>query len=265
MNDLSLAALYRYPIKSARGESLHEAVTDRFGVHGDRRWMLIDDRGCFVSQRSIPVLALLEVTTHEQTLILGFRGSKITLPRLADDSSRARVTVWADELEARLAPDEVNSWLSRQFGQPLRLAYYPEDAQRPVDPVYAPQGQYVSFADGFPVLLISQASLDWLNERLPEPVPMDRFRPNIVVDGAKPHAEDSWRRLRIGDAEVSLVKPCSRCAIPSIDQSTAERDPHISRALASYRRSEGEIYFGMNGLAQAGSVFRVGDKVQVID
>jgi len=123
----------------------------------------------------------------------------------------------------------------------------------------------VSFADGFPLLLITEAALSELNSRLPAPVPMDRFRPNLVVSGAPAHAEDGWRRLRIGSAEVELVKPCARCAVPSIDQRSGERDPHINRALAAYRRRDGQIFFGMNALAPAEAVFRIGDPVQLLD
>jgi len=134
-----------------------------------------------------------------------------------------------------------------------------------VDPGYAPPGQLVAFADGFPLLVVGQASLDLLNGRLEAPVPMDRFRPNLVIAGAAPHAEDDWRRLRIGTTEIELVKACSRCVIPSIDQSTGGRDSQINRVLADYRRCAGVIYFGMNALAPAGARFEVGDAVTVIE
>ena len=118
--------------------------------------------------------------------------------------------------------------------------------------------------NGFPLLLLTQASLDGLNARLPAPVPMDRFRPNLVIDGAAPHAEDGWRRLRIGAVTVDLVKPCSRCVIPSIDQATAGRDPHINRVLAGYRRRDGAVLFGQNGLHDGPGSLAVGDPVTVL-
>ena len=264
MSALHLAAIYRYPLKSARGHRLDTAVVDRFGLAGDRRWMLVDDTGRFLSQRSEPKLALLAVECQGDGLRLTFGGSSITVSRPDPRGERVMATVWGDTVPASLADAAVNSWISERLYAPTRLVYCPDDALRGVDPDYAPAGQLVGFADGFPLLLISEASLDYLNQRLPAPVEMDRFRPNLVIAGAEPHAEDSWRRLRIGEAELELVKPCSRCAIPSINQKTGERDPHINRALATYRRRDGIIYFGMNALASQGAHFSEGDPVEII-
>jgi uncharacterized protein YcbX len=141
----------------------------------------------------------------------------------------------------------------------------PDDAVRLVDGLYARDGETVSFADGFPILLISSASLDDLNSRLPSPVPMNRFRPNLVVSDCAPFAEDNWKRIRIGEMTFEVVKPCSRCAVPSIVQETAERDPHINRVLAGYRRFDGKIYFGQNLLYPQGGELRIGDKVEVLE
>jgi uncharacterized protein YcbX len=199
------------------------------------------------------------------------------------DASAERVpaTVWEHSLRAPLASPAVNQWISRQFGESMRLVYCPDDAQRAVDADYLPGRSeavgataspenmplqsLVGFADGFPLLVISQASLDELNARLPVPVPMDRFRPNLVIDGAQAYAEDHWQRLRIGSSVVSLVKPCSRCAIPGIDQQTGQRDPLINRALAQYRRRDGVIYFGMNALTTPDTHLSLGDTVEVLD
>jgi uncharacterized protein YcbX len=141
----------------------------------------------------------------------------------------------------------------------------PDTCRRLVDGLYAREGETVSFADGFPLLLISQASLDDLNSRLDSPVPMNRFRPNLVVSGCDSFAEDGWRRLRIGDVEFDVVKPCSRCVIPSIDQATAQRDGQINRVLASYRRVNGQVMFGQNLLYHRAGKLSVGDPVQVLD
>ena len=261
----SLSAIYRYPLKSARGHALQTAAMDRFGLAGDRRWMLVDDSGRFQSQRRLPALALLEADITADGLRLRFGERDIALPAPDPRGPCVSVNIWKDTLVCPVAADAVNAWVSDRLGESLRLVHYPETARRGVNPDYAPAGELLAFTDGFPLLVISEASLASLNERLPAPAPMDRFRPNLVIRGVEPHAEDQWRRIRAGETEVRLVKPCSRCVIPSIDQRSAQRDPHINRALAKYRRRDGAIYFGMNALAPAGARFNVGDPVRIVE
>jgi uncharacterized protein YcbX len=265
MSAMHLSAIYRYPIKSARGHYLDSAVMDRFGIVGDRRWMLVDAAGRFLSQRRDAALARLEVEPLDGALMLRFDGEELRVEQPTPPAQRLLVTVWDSGVAALLADARANAWLSERFGAGTRLVYCPDDALRGADPDYAPLGQLIAFSDGFPLLLVSSAAVDALNERLPAPVSMDRFRPNLVVSGAPAHAEDGWRRLRIGDAELALVKPCSRCVIPSIDQQTGARDPHINRALAAYRRRDGIVYFGMNAVATPGTRFEVGDALEVLD
>lgn len=264
MQAIHLAAIYRYPLKSAQGHSVEEAVMDRFGIAGDRRWMMVDASGRFCSQRSLPKMALLQAEPLKDGLRLRFGNEACEVATPDPRKERVIASVWEDTVVAPLADAACNAWLSERFGQTVRLVHYPDDALRGVEPGYAPPSQLVNFADGFPLLILTEASLEALNQRLPVPVPMDRFRPNLVLRGATPHAEDRWKSLRIGSAKVSLVKPCSRCAIPSIDQKTGERDPHINRVLAEYRRRDGMIFFGMNAIADSGSVFRVGDTVEFL-
>lgn len=259
----SIQSLYYYPLKSARGIECSELTTDALGIAGDRRWLLIDPSGVFVSQRSLAKMAMLEARPCETGLQLNYRGAEITAAVPGAAAQQTEVEVWGDRVSALLCDSAVNDWLSDQLAAPVRLVYYPYTSRRPVDPTYASNNESVSFADGFPLLIIGQASLDDLNSRLPEPVSMDRFRPNIVIEGADPFAEDAWKTLQIGGVELSLVKPCSRCVIPSIVQSSGERDPHINRILAGYRRREGKIYFGMNALVPANAIFRVGEGVQI--
>lgn len=278
---MHLSEIYCYPIKSARGHQLRSAHADRFGLRGDRRWLLIDDEGQFYSQRRLPEMALLDVEALADGLRLSFAGESIVVQLPDASAERVPATVWEHSLLAPVACTSVNQWISRLFGESMRLVYCPDDAERAVDADYTPGSReapgteaspgdmplqrLVAFADGFPLLVISQASLDALNARLTVPVPMDRFRPNLVIDGAQAYAEDHWQRLRIGSTVVSLVKPCSRCAIPGIDQQTGQRDPLINRALAQYRRRDGVIYFGMNALTTPGARFALGDTVQVVD
>jgi len=265
MSAMELAAIYRYPLKSARGHALDSCAMDRFGLAGDRRWMLVDDGGRFVSQRRLPALACLEVAPTDAGLRLEFDGETMDVDEPSPGGECVISTVWEDTVVAPVAAQAANRWLSGHFGESLRLVHFPPNALRGVEPGYAPSSQLVAFSDGYPLLIVTEASLDELNRRLPEPVPMDRFRPNLVLRGADAHAEDGWRRIRIGTAEVALVKPCSRCAIPGIDQQTGERDPHINRALAAYRRRGGVIYFGMNAVAAPGAQFRVGDRVEILE
>lgn len=264
MKGLRVSAIYCYPLKSARGHALDSAVMDAFGLSGDRRWMLVDEHRVFVSQRSHAQLALLGAAPQPAGLRLSFGTSEFQVANPDRHADTLRVTVWNDAVDACRAGEEADAWLSEQLRTPVRLVYLPDNAQRRVDPGYATDGERVAFSDGFPLLVLSQASLDELNRRLESPVPVDRFRPNLVIDGADPHAEDAWRALRIGDSVINLVKPCSRCAVPSIDQQTARRDTAINRVLASYRRREGAIYFGMNALGPEGAAFAVGDSVEVL-
>jgi uncharacterized protein YcbX len=237
---------------------------DRFGPAGDRRWLVTDPAGRFLTQREHPVMALIKTRAAAESLTLSVDGDDITVPIPGADARERLVQVWEDHARARDAGDAAAGWLSDKLGQSCRLFYMPDDSVRLVDGLYASNGETVGFADGFPVLLISQGSLDDLNDRLPSPVSMNRFRPNLVVSGCDPFAEDGWKRIRIGDMTFDVAKPCSRCVMPSIVQETAERDPHINRVLAGYRRFEGKIYFGQNLLYRDTGRLSLGDAVEVL-
>ncbi|MEM6496660.1 MAG: MOSC N-terminal beta barrel domain-containing protein [Pseudomonadota bacterium] len=261
---MKLTGIFIYPVKSCAGTDLEKVTLDRFGPAGDRRWLVVDERGRFISQREHAAMALIQVDPLRGGISLSTVDSNIEVAIPKPDAKEVRVTVWEDTVRSLLADASACDWLSEQLGRPCRLVYMPDNAQRLVDGIYARDGENVSFADGFPLLLISQASLDDLNSRLENPVPMNRFRPNLVVDGCESFAEDSWRRIRIGDVEFKVAKPCSRCAIPSIDQATAERDPQINRVLANYRRFDRQIMFGQNLLYQKQGSVAVGDAVEVL-
>ncbi len=260
MNDLTLTEINIYPVKSFAGIALGSVQLDRFGPHGDRRWALVDDKGVAITQREDPRLALIKTQLSGDTLILRLREECIEIPIPGTDAQKCQLRVWADD-----AGQEAAAWLSNNLGRKCRLAYIPEDSIRLVDGIYASAGETVGFADAFPVLLISQASLDDLNLRMEAMVPMNRFRPNLVVSGCEPFAEDSWKRIRVGDVEFDLVKPCDRCVMPSIDQNTAERDTKINRVLASYRRRDGKIYFGQNLLYRKMGKLHLSSPVEVIE
>ncbi|MCW8983326.1 MAG: MOSC domain-containing protein, partial [Gammaproteobacteria bacterium] len=186
---------------------------------------------------------------------------KISYPK---DSERSLVKVWNDQCAAIDGGDEAAEWLSQFLGEPSRLVYFPEDELRQVDPNFANAGERTAFSDGFPILLISQSSLDDLNARLESPVTMQRFRPNLVIDGCEPFAEDGWQKIRIGDITLRIVKPCSRCVIPTIDLETGMKGAEPIKTLASYRMRENRIYFGQNVIAEGCGQIEVGMAVEIL-
>lgn len=267
---LSLSALYRFPLKSAQGESLVRAQLDVLGLAGDRRWMIVDtSSGRFLTQRLLPQLTQLRAQWLDaEHLLLSLAGRAdllVTLPEV--DAPLRAVTVWSDSLQVPDAGDAAALWLSDWLGRACRLVQVPAERARQVDPNYAQMGDRVGFADGFPLLLIGQASLDDLSARVGQPLEMLRFRPNLVISGSAPYAEDSWKRIRIGALEFRLVKGCSRCIIPTIDLHTGERsaDREPLTTLKTYRERDGEVYFGQNLLHSGPGELEVGMPVEVLE
>ena len=214
---MRIAAITVFPVKSARGIALSAAHLEPRGLQGDRRWMIADGEGRFVTQRELPDLARLAVGPAAAGLRLGVDGDAIVVALPARDAMRTPVTIWKDALALPEAV-EASRWLSRRFGRPLRLFHQPDDARRPVSDWTDRTGDEVSLADGFPVLLATTASLAAVRQAAGADFGMERFRPNLVIDGAPPWAEDGWARLRVGATELDLVKPCARCRIATVDQ-----------------------------------------------
>ena len=266
----SLAALYRYPLKSAATEVLSHSLVGAQGLLGDRRWMLVDvASGRFLTQRALPAIgritALWQVDGSLRLQAPGLAELQVAVP--GSEAARRPVTVWSDSLEVPDAGDEAAQWLQQVIGQPCRLVQVPEVLARQVDQQYAQPADRVGFADGFPLLLISQASLDDLSARVGRSLEMLRFRPNLVVTGCEPYAEDQWRRIRIGDLEFELVKGCSRCILTTLDPQTGERssDREPLTTLKTYREREGEVYFGQNVLPRGCGELRLGQAVEILD
>lgn len=264
MSELIISHLTIYPVKSMRSVSLNEALINMGGLNNDRRWMVIDTEGRMITQREQSKLCLIQPELHDDGLCLranGMSDLKVTIP---EGSSVQNVTVWNDSCNAYSAGIEAERWLTVFLGVECSLVYFPESEIRSVDHVFAEEGDRTAFSDGFPVLLLSQASLDDLNKRLGSPVPMARFRPNIVISGSEPYAEDDWKLLKIGDFTLRIVKPCSRCVIPSIDIETAERTGEPTKTLSKYRRLNNEILFGQNAIFDGQGVVKTGMSVQVV-
>lgn len=287
---MHVSGLFLYPVKSLHGFSVSRAEVDQLGLIGDRRFLLVDETGGFLTQRQLPRMALIstQLTATELILSIG-SGDAIHIP-LRDSAPTLRtVSIWRSrDLLAEDCGEDVAIWLSAFLNAPCRLVRIGEKFRRPVlqkprrgltPPITAAtptiEGRIVTddlfhFADGYPLLAISEASLDQLNDRLisagKEPVPMDRFRPNIVIRDARAHAEDTWPRVRIGELLLRAGGPCARCIVTTTDQLSGERGKEPLRTLATYRRDEDDptnLNFGQNLVHETKSgVIQVGDTVE---
>jgi uncharacterized protein len=263
---MRVTELYIYPIKGTAAVRAAAWRLDAFGLQHDRRWMVIDSGGRFVTQRDHPALALLGTAVEDESLVLrSARGGVVRLPLRPESGELLRVSVWGDPVDAVDTGDAAASLLEAHLGFAARLVHMPDTTLRQVDTDYGRAGDRVSFADGFPLLLITQESLDAVNGRLEEPIPMLRFRPNIVVAGAAPHAEDAWRRIRVGTVACDVVKGCARCVVTTIDPATATAGREPLRTLATYRRWDGKVWFGQNVIHRGTGTIRVGDAVTVLE
>ena len=264
--DRCLRGLYHYPIKSCRGTSLTEAVVGARGIVADRHWMVVDAAGNFLSQRELPRMALIAPRLHDRTLEVSAPGAPPLALTRGHPGARIAVTVWDDRCVAIDEGDKAAEWFTTFLGVRCRLVRMPDDEARRVDQAYAGPDDQVGFADGFSFLLTSHASLDDLNGRLDTPLPMNRFRPNIVIDGVTPFEEDGWRRIRIDGITFSVAKPCARCAITTTDQDTAQRSQEPLRTLATFRNVAGKgVMFGQNLVHDRTGVLRVGAMVEVLE
>lgn len=266
-----LVDLAIFPLKSARGIPVAAAEVTARGLLGDRRWMVVDANGRCVTQRDLPGLARLQAIPADQAqdgLRLSLDGSSVDVPCPDKNALRQHVTIWKDTLMLPEAPAG-SDWLTRLFGQDLRLLFQPDDARRPVED-WAQPGDEVSLADGFPMLIATTASLDALSRAAGVRFGMERFRPNLVVDGAPAWQEDSWTSIRVGSVVLDLVKPCARCKLTTVDQVLGEFDGDEPLATLRRVRMSGDrrvpgVLFGWNAVARGSGVIRVGDEVEILD
>jgi hypothetical protein len=263
---LSIAALHVYPVKSCRGIALTQVELTPRGLRHDREWMVVTPEGSFLTQRELPRLALIAPDIAAIGLQLQAPGAgRIAVALEAGAGPSREVVVWGDTVLACDAGEAVAHWLSDFLLRSVRLVRFDPARQRPTDPAWsAGRPGESAFSDGYPVLVLSRASLSDLNARLPQALPLDRFRPNLVLEGCDPYAEDSLRVLQSGTAMLRLVKPCTRCVITTTDQSTAERDGEEPlRTLRSYRWSSElrGVTFGQNAIVESAGTLRVGDAI----
>ena len=265
-----LSEIRIYPVKSLGGMALGEANVEPRGLQYDRRWMLADPDGRFVSQREIPAMALLGTAIEPGHLVVFLKNNSAESIRIPLEISPEahpvlEATVWGDRCEALVLSNVVNEWFSDHLHQSLRLVHMPDSTRRWANGRYAPPGQHVSFADGYPILIIGQASLDDLNSRMEQPLPMERFRPNFVFTGGQAFEEDKWQEFEISGQRFLGVKPCARCAIPTIDQQSGERGAEPLKTLNTYRKQDNKILFGQNVVWLGGEGhIRVGDFVDIV-
>ncbi|MDX1624011.1 MAG: MOSC domain-containing protein [Gemmatimonadota bacterium] len=259
-----LRELHVYPLKSAAGIPRERAGLDALGLAHDRRWMAVGADGTFLSQRTVPRLALVETVIEEGRLVLSAPGEgSVSIPLEPIGEGAVEATVWEDEVAAVPAGGEADRWLSDHLGFGARIVGLPASGSRAAGS-HAPAAR-IGFADAYPLLLISEASLAALNERLAEPVPMDRFRPNLVVAACEPFEEDSWARFRIGEVELSSAGPCARCSTTTVDQATGEKGREPLRTLAGFRREGSKVLFGMNVAHEGAGELVAGALVEILE
>ena len=286
--DLRLTGLRRYPVKSCRGEDLDVAEVEPWGLTGDRRWMLVDPTGEVVTAREANRLVLVTPEITDRGLHLTSPGSRDLIVDRPESGPLVDVEIWDDRLQARVADETAGDWFSETIGRPLRLVYLDDPRRRPVDPEVADSADVVSFADGFPLLLATEESLAQLNAWIADgprpadgPVPMTRFRPNLIVRGANAFAEDGWRRVRVGEVEFRVLSSCIRCVLTTIDPETAVRTKEPLVSLARHRKIGGKTLFAMNLVPEAPpgqgvpeappgqgapyGMVRVGDPIEVLE
>lgn len=261
---MHLDSIHVYPIKSCGGVSLEHATLVERGLEHDRRFMLVDENGRFVTLRTEPRLPFVALAIRENGYGVRFPdGEELLLPRHPDEGELREVTVWGDTLRARVLPD-ASAAFSRFLGRAVSLVHQPDETVRPVKPSRARPSDQVSLADAYPLLLMSRASVDDLSARVGRPMDMRRFRPNLVFRGGEPYMEDFFAEVRIGEVTFRGPKGCSRCVATTIDPEDGTKSVEPLRTLAKYRRSEGEVYLGMNLLHDGPGSLSVGDPLTVI-
>ncbi|VVP64019.1 putative protein YcbX [Pseudomonas fluorescens] len=267
---LRLSALYRYPLKSGKAETVQQVGLDKLGVEGDRRWMLVDEAsGRFLTQRAVAKMSQLSALWNTRGGLTlsspGYTSLDVAVP--GSDAQLRGVTIWRDTLRVPDAGAEGAAWVSDFIGKPTRLVHIPLERARTTEAGYGKDDDQVAFADGYPLLVIGQGSLDDLSQRIGRPMEMLRFRPNLVIEGSEAFAEDGWKRLRIGDVEFRAVKPCSRCILTTIDPQTGERsaDREPFATLESYRKTENGAIFGQNLVNDGIGRLEVGMPVTILE
>lgn len=262
---LSVSEIHVYPVKSLRGISLESSHLGSAGLALDRQWMVVAPDGRMMTQRSHPQMALVETAIDGDILVLDSFGMQPhRVPRTKASMRRVSSDVWGSGVSGIDLGEETAGWLGQAIGAPCRLVAFPAADTRPCDPSVSQPGDHTRYADGFPLLITTQASLDDLNGRLEQPVGMQRFRPNVVIDGSEPYAEDHWSRIVVGEIPLRVIVSCARCSVPTVDpEAGVLAGPEPIQTLSGYRERDGEIFFGVNaapdceGIIETGAACRI--------
>lgn len=261
---MEIVDLQVYPIKSLGGVSLESSQAYEKGLEHDRRWMLVDEDGTFMSQRTTPQLALFHCELMEDGIRVTYNEEDNFVPFDLVDKNIHRVSVWSSKLKANEVSSELSLWFSDRLNQKLTLTKMTDISKRPKRLYTAPFKTNVSFADGYPYLFLGTSSMELLNSKLDEAVGDDRFRANIIVNTSDPHEEDKWREeFVIGTAKFKVVKACARCVMTTIDQQTAEKSPEPLKTLSEYRKKRNKIWFGANAICVKQGRISVGDEILI--
>ncbi|QPC89382.1 MOSC domain-containing protein [Mesorhizobium sp. INR15] len=266
---MKVVELYRYPVKSLRGHAVQSADIETMGMAGDRRWMVVDKNGHFLTIRQIPAMTTIDVEHRGAGILLKHdRHGEHAVEAPGPGIAPRQVKVWKDVVAARPSDPAAGAYLSAILGRPVDLVFFDDPRNRPVDPEFGVPGDSVGFADGFPLLVATTGSLDHLNSHLAKPIGMARFRPNIVLDASGAWPEDNWKTIRIGSVELRIAKPCARCVITTRDPLSGEQpDPREPlRTLGKlHRAAKGGIIFGQNAIPNNAGTIVIGDAVEVIE
>ena len=261
----NVSQLFIYPIKSLGGIAVNEAkVTDR-GLEFDRRWMLVDNNYQFLTQRNNATMALLSLEMHNDHFIVRHKtkDETIKIPFITSNPETAIATIWDDECLVRFVSTEADEWFSTMLSMQCRLVFMPDQSKRKIEEPFGSDQNITSLSDGYPILIVGQSSLDELNNRLAEPIPIDRFRPNIVFTGGTPHAEDNFTDFIINDASFLGVKASARCNVITINQQTGIAANEPLTTLATYRKQKNKVYFGQNVLISKTGSVSVGQHIEL--
>jgi uncharacterized protein len=269
MKELRLSEIWIYPVKSLGGIPLTSARVMEKGLLHDRRWMLVDEQGTFMTQRIYPQMALFRTAINGDTLTITKINPATAQPPVSFSLTASPLgeqlhsKVWDDEVVVTEVSDKVSQWFTTQLGMRCRLVSFPEKNPRPVNPGYSLNNEQVGLADAYPFMIIGQSSLNDLNARLQQALPMNRFRPNFVFTGGEPFEEDTWKNFTIGRNRFAGVKPCDRCVLTTVNQDTAEKGAEPLLTLSKYRKRDNKIYFGQNLVALDHTGVAVGDRIIV--
>lgn len=270
MKDLILSEIWIYPVKSLGGIRLKSAKVMHKGLQYDRRWMLVDEQGGFMTQRVYPEMALfkLDLDAGRNEMMITKKNATadptIKFNINTDQSGKTfRAKIWNDEVDVIEVSPELSEWFRFHLKMYCKFVAFPESNPRPVDPVYKVNDEHVGLADAYPFMIIGQSSLDDLNNKLDVPVPMNRFRPNFVFTGGDPYEEDTWRNFAIGKNRFVGVKLCARCVLTTVNQDTAEKGIEPLRTLSTYRKREAKVLFGQNLVALDYTEVQEGNKITV--